>query len=60
MSLDRSRHKWRNGLLRPDTLSCLHPTGSRARSATAYIVAQPRGPLTPAEASDDAQAGDAP
>jgi len=60
MSLNRSRHKWRNRLLRPDTLSWLHPTGSRARAATPYIVAQPRGPLMPAEASDDAQAGDTP
>ena len=60
MSLNRSRHKWRNGLLRPDALSWLHPTGSRARVATAYIVAQLRGPLTPAEASGDAPAGDAP
>lgn len=60
MSLNRSRHKWRNGLLRPDAPSWLHLTGSRARAATAYIVAQPRGPLTAAKALADVQAGDAP
>ena len=60
MSVNRFRHKWHNGLLRPDALSWLHPTGSRARAATAYVVAQPRGLLTPAKALADAQAGVAP